>query len=104
MKLDYILTHEFVHIRRFDMLTKLVLTSVVCVHWFNPFVWVMYLLANRDLELSCDETVVQTFGNSIKSGYAMMLIGMAEKQSKSIPLFNHFNKNSIRERVESSLL
>ena len=60
-KLRYILIHEFTHIRRFDTLTKLVLTAAVCTHWFNPFVWVMYVLANRDIELSCDETVVRTF-------------------------------------------
>jgi beta-lactamase regulating signal transducer with metallopeptidase domain len=101
MKLAYTLTHELVHIRRFDTLTKLMLTAAVCVHWFNPFVWAMYLLANCDIELSCDETVVQTFGYSMKSGYAMMLISMAEKQNKSTPLFNHFNKNSIRERILS---
>ncbi len=100
-KLEYILTHEFVHIRRFDTLVKLLLIAVVCVHWFNPLVWVMYLLINRDIELACDETVVNTFDNSIKSEYAMMLLNMAEKENKSIPLFNHFNKNSIRERVLS---
>jgi beta-lactamase regulating signal transducer with metallopeptidase domain len=56
-RLRYILTHEFTHIRRFDTLTKLALAAAVCVHWFNPLVWVMYILANRDNELSCDETV-----------------------------------------------
>ncbi len=59
-RLKVILTHEFVHIRRFDTLTKLLLAAALCIHWFNPFVWVMYVLANRDIELSCDETVVRT--------------------------------------------
>ena len=55
--LKAILTHEFTHVRRFDSLAKLVLTAAVCVHWFNPLVWVMYALANRDIELACDEAV-----------------------------------------------
>ena len=53
--LDCILTHEYVHIRRFDCLLKLLLTAALCLHWLNPLVWVMYLLANRDIELCCDE-------------------------------------------------
>ncbi|MFL0197412.1 M56 family metallopeptidase [Clostridium sp. WILCCON 0269] len=101
IKLRYILTHEFVHIRRFDTLTKLLLAFILCVHWFNPFVWVMYILANRDIELSCDETVVQTFGENIKSAYAMTLIGMAEKKNKLTPLCNNFSKNAIEERIVS---
>ena len=59
--LQYVLEHEFVHILRFDTLSKLLLIGAVCVHWFNPMVWVLYILANRNLELSCDETVVRRF-------------------------------------------
>ena len=59
--LQYVLEHEFVHILRFDTLSKLLLIGAVCVHWFNPMVWVLYILANRDLELSCNETVVRRF-------------------------------------------
>lgn len=99
MRLRYILTHEFVHIRRFDTLTKLLLAFTLCMHWFNPFVWVMYVLANRDIELSCDETVVQKFGETMKSDYAMTLIGMAEKKNGITPLCNNFNKNAIEERI-----
>jgi len=99
--LRYILTHELVHIRHFDTLIKLVLTAAVCVHWFNPFVWVMYVLANRDIELSCDETVVRTFGVAVKSAYALTLIGLEEKKSSLTPLVNNFSKNSIEERIIS---
>lgn len=101
MRLNVILTHELVHIRRFDTLIKLVLTAAVCVHWFNPLVWVMYVLANRDIELSCDETVVRTFGETIKSAYALTLIGLEEKKSHLTPLVNNFSKNAIEERIVS---
>ncbi len=98
-KLQYILTHELVHIRRYDTLTKLLLTAAVCVHWFNPFVWMMYILANRDIELLCDETVVRTLGETIKSEYAFTLIGLEEKKSRFTPLVNNFSKNAIEERI-----
>lgn len=62
--LRFVLEHEFVHAQRFDALSKLALIAAVCVYWFDPLVWVMYVLANRDLELSCDETVVQRFGGA----------------------------------------
>ena len=97
--LKVILTHEMTHIRRFDTLTKLVLAASVCVHWFNPFVWVMYVLANRDIELSCDETVVRTFGESMKSAYALTLIGWEERKSSLAPLISGFSKNAIEERI-----
>lgn len=97
--LDYILAHECVHIRRFDAVTKLLTTATLCVHWFNPVVWVMYVLANRDIELSCDETVVRLFGESTRSAYAMAIIRMAEIKSGMTPLCNNFSKYAIEERI-----
>ena len=97
--LQYVLAHEFVHIRRFDTITKLILLIALCVHWFNPFVWVMYVLANRDIELSCDETVLHLFGENIKASYARTLIGMEEIKSGITPLCNNFSKNALEERM-----
>ena len=74
--LRYVLEHEFVHIQRFDVLSKLLLIAAVCVHRFNLLVWVMYVLANRDLELSCDETVLRRFGGDVRAAYARVLIRM----------------------------
>ena len=97
--LEYVLAHEYVHIRRFDSIRKLVLIVVLCVHWFNPLVWVMYILANRDIELSCDEAVVRLFGESAKTAYARALISMEETRSGLTPLCNNFSKNGIEERI-----
>ena len=97
--LKYVLTHEYVHIRRFDAVTKLVLTVALCVHWFNPAVWIMYVLVNRDIEISCDEAVIRAFGERTKSAYAMALIHMEETQSSLSPLCNNFSKNAIEERI-----
>ncbi len=97
--LEYVLAHEYVHIRRLDAAKKLALVAALCVHWFNPCVWLMYILANRDIELSCDEAVVRLFGARSKSTYARVLIGMEEARGRLTPLCNNFSKNAIEERI-----
>ncbi len=99
--LTYILTHEYIHIRRFDSVAKLVFAAVLCVHWFNPLAWVMYVLANRDLELSCDEWVMDTLGGREKASYALTLINMEETRSRCFSPYNHFSKLAIEERIEA---
>ena len=84
--IQYILEHEFVHIKRFDAAAKLFLIIAVSLHWFNPLVWAMYILLNRDIELACDETVIKHFGEKSKKGYAMLLINMEEEKHSTIPL------------------
>ena len=99
--LKYVLTHEYVHIRRFDAITKILFAAVLCIHWFNPFVWVMYVLANRDMELSCDAWVIRMMGAKNRSSYALMLIKMEERRSGMSALCSHFGKNAITERIEA---
>ena len=99
--LRYVLTHEYTHIRRFDAVMKILFTAALCLHWFNPLVWVMFILSNRDIELSCDESVVRSFGETIKSAYALALISMEEQKSALRPFCNSFNKNAIEERIKA---
>lgn len=101
--LRYVLTHEWVHIRRFDGLLKLALTAALCVHWFNPLVWVMVLLANRDIELACDEGVLKLLGGEAKAGYALALLRMEERKSGLSMAGSHFSKNSLEERIKAML-
>ena len=97
--LQYVLEHEYVHIRRFDSIKKIALIIVLCVYWFNPLVWAMYILANRDIELSCDEAVLRLFGENKKATYARVLISMEETRNGLTPLCNNFSKNAIEERI-----
>ena len=99
--LTYILTHEYIHVRRFDSVAKLAFAAVLCGHWFNPLAWVMYVLANRDLELSCDERVMDTLGGREKASYALTLINMEEARSRGFSPYNHFSKLAIEERIEA---
>lgn len=98
-QLQYILLHEYIHIRRFDMVWKLIATLTLCIHWFNPMVWIMYKLFNQDIEFVCDECVVRRFGENSKSSYALTLIDMEEKKNGLTSLYNSFSKNAIEERI-----
>ncbi|WP_340022752.1 M56 family metallopeptidase [Paenibacillus sp. FSL K6-1096] len=100
-QLRYVLAHEYTHVRRFDTLLKYLLAAACCLHWFNPLVWYMYGRLNRDIELSCDETVVNTFGTAHKPHYARALLHMAEKRVSGSPLSNSFTAKAMEERILS---
>lgn len=99
--LNFILAHEWVHIRRFDCVTKILLTAALCIHWMNPLVWVMYLLFNRDIELSCDETVLHLLGRNRRSDYALALIDMEEQKGGFASFASGFSRNAIEERIRA---
>lgn len=101
MNLEFILRHEMTHIKRFDIVLKSILALTLCVHWFNPLVWVMYFIATRDIEISCDEKVIQLTGMKQKSSYARMLLRIEEERSefRKNPLVNYFGKNATEERI-----
>lgn len=99
--LNCVFTHEYVHIRRFDALLRLALTAALCVHWLNPLVWVMYLLALRDIELSCDEAVVRQFGLENRRAYALALLAMEETRRHFNAFVSGFSKNASEERIRA---
>ena len=98
-QLKYVLTHELTHIKRFDFLRKITMIIAVCVQWVNPFVWVMFVLFNRDIELVCDDAVIGKIGRENRKKYAMALIEMLDNSSGI--LHNYFSKNAVEERIVS---
>ena len=97
-EIQYILLHEYNHIKRVDSAGKLLLTAALCINWFNPMVWLMFILANHDIEISCDEAVVNISGNNKE--YALALITSEEKRSsKGLAVFTGFSKNIVKERI-----
>lgn len=96
-QLRYILTHELCHIQRLHIPYKYLLTAAACLHWFNPLSWVLYALANRDLELSCDEAVLRRL-DSERRDYALTLIALAQRQSFA-PLASGFAASAVKERI-----
>ena len=73
----YILLHEQHHIRRRDPIWKALAFLALCLHWFNPLVWLAFVLAGKDMEMSCDEAVVREMGDGIRAGYAASLLALA---------------------------
>ena len=99
--LGFVLEHEYAHIRHFDAVKKLICTAALCVHWFNPMMWVLYLLYNRDMELWCDESVIKKFGASSRAQYARLLISIEESRTTGVPLLSHFGRSTTEERIVS---
>ena len=97
--LAYVLEHEYTHIRRFDALRKWLLAAALCLHWFNPCVWLMYILAGRDMELSCDEAVLRAGAD--RSGYALTLLALEEERGRWSPSGSHFSRNATEERIKT---
>ena len=95
----FALEHEYVHVRRLDALWKLLLTLTAAVHWFNPAVWLLWLLANRDLELSCDETVLRRLGGDARTAYATALVDLAAGRGRSPAL--SFGGGSAEKRIRA---
>jgi|GEM_PF-1883965 len=99
----YVLAHENAHIRRRDYLWKPLGFLLLTVYWFNPVLWVAYVLLCRDIELACDEKVLATLGTEIKQPYANALINCnaSRKSIAACPLA--FGEGSVAGRVKSVL-
>lgn len=80
-ELSYILAHEQTHIRRLDYLVKPFAFLVLIIHWFNPIMWLSFALMSKDMEMSCDESVIRRMGSDRKASYSNSLLSLAVKRS-----------------------
>ncbi|MCD8376393.1 MAG: M56 family metallopeptidase [Oscillospiraceae bacterium] len=99
--LRYVLTHEYVHVRRFDGAAKLLFAAALCLHWWNPLAWLMAVLASRDMEFSCDAQALRILGEGERAAYARTLLDMEERRTSPITFSNHFSKTPMQERIEA---
>ena len=74
---DYIVLHEQTHIKRFDHVFRIIGYLALLVHWFNPLVWIAFHVSGKDMEMSCDESVIKAFGDKVKSDYSISLLSLA---------------------------
>ena len=74
---EYIILHERHHIRRLDHVVKILAFAALCIHWFNPLVWLAFYLSGQDMEMSCDEAVVKKLGEGIRADYSASLLSLA---------------------------
>ncbi len=97
-QLKYVLMHEYIHIRKLDNLLKGISSIAVCIHWFNPFVWVMNKFLSRDIELRCDETLLRQCDTDCRADYALTLIDLEDKR-RGYAFGTAFAKEPAEERV-----
>lgn len=99
-RLDYVLAHEHAHIKRFDTAVKCLFAAALCAQWYNPAVWLMYILSNRDIERACDEAVLRESAAK-PSAYALTLLSMAEERGPAQAACGYFARHAVEERVRS---
>ena len=76
-QMDYIIAHEQHHIARLDHLVRHLAYFALCLHWFNPLVWLAFILSGKDMEMSCDEAVLKKLGSRIRADYSASLLRLA---------------------------
>ncbi len=98
---EYIILHEKFHIRRFDHIVKPIAFFALCIHWFNPLVWLAFVLSCKDMEMSCDEAVIKRLGEALKADYSASLLALATKRRilRVIPV--DFGEGNTKERVRN---
>ncbi len=101
--LQYVEAHENTHLKRFDHITKPLGFLILCVHWFNPLVWVAYSLFCKDIELACDERVIRNMEIEKRKEYASAILecGINERKIAAYPLA--FGEANIKDRVKNAL-
>lgn len=99
----YILLHEQIHLKRKDYIWRLVSYFALCIHWFNPLVWLAFCLSGKDMEMSCDEAVIRILGSGVKKEYSASLLALASGRRimPGIPLA--FGEGETGSRIKNVL-
>ena len=101
--LRHILTHETMHIRRKDNWIKAVMLLALCLHWYNPLVWIMSKYLSSDLEAACDAAILRQTGVDERQSYATSLLSMAITGNRSTLLYSAFSKTEVEHRIKNVL-
>ena len=100
--LEYIIAHEKYHLKRKDYIIKAFAYLLLCIHFFNPLCYVAFKLMHRDMEMSCDEKVIESF-KSIKKEYSTALLNFATDNYKASPSPLCFIENDAKSRIKNIL-
>lgn len=99
----YVIAHEHAHLARRDHWWKVLSYLVLALHWFNPLVWVAYILFCRDIELACDEKVVKGLDGAARADYSQALLSCAAPKRAVAACPLAFGEGNIKTRVKSAL-
>lgn len=104
-ELRFILRHELCHLKRRDMLYKLVLTAAGTLHWFNPMMYLMLRQADEDIELSCDSAATAGFDRAERVEYSRTLLAAAQAKPHTVPVTTCFGSTTrrLRRRITNVL-
>ena len=97
----FIIAHERQHIHRGDPLWKLLGYLALCVHWFNPLVWLAFFLGGKDMEMSCDEAVLNRLGEGIRADYSKALLRLATHKRLIAGMPLAFGEGETKGRVRN---
>ena len=100
---EYIILHEETHLKRYDHIIKFLYYIILAIHWFNPLIWLAFILMARDMELSCDEAVMKKLGNDEKENYCESLLALATGHKMKIVVPLSFSENNTKGRVKNVL-
>ena len=95
----YIIAHERCHIKRMDHVFRLLAYLALCLHWFNPLVWLAFVLSGKDMEMSCDEAVIRMYGPRIRAEYSQSLLRLATGHRSFALTPLAFGEGDTKERV-----
>lgn len=99
----HVIAHERAHLARRDHWWKVLGYLVLALHWFNPLVWVAYILFCRDIELACDEKVVKGLDGAARADYSQALLSCAAPRRAVAACPLAFGEGNIKTRVKSAL-
>ena len=99
--LEHVVAHEQAHIRRKDHWWKPLGFLLLTIHWFNPFMWLSYVLLCRDIELACDEKVIRELGNEQRADYTQALVACSINRRTIAACPLAFGGVGVKERVKS---
>lgn len=99
--LEYVVAHEQAHICRKDHWWKPLGFLLLMIHWFNPLMWLAYVLLCRDIELACDEKVIKELGNEQRGDYTQALVACSVNRRMIVACPLAFGEVSVKERVKS---
>ncbi len=102
-ELDYIVSHERAHIRRGDHIIKPLALALVAVHWFNPLVWLAFVLLSRDIELACDERVISKLDRDSRADYTTALLKCSLPKNQAAGLLS-FGEVGVKRRIRAVML
>lgn len=101
--MEHIIAHEQAHLKRRDHWWKLLGFLVLAIHWFNPLVWVAYILLCRDIELACDEKVIRDLGKEESIAYSKALLSCSVSRRTLLVCPLAFGEVGVKERVKRVL-